>query len=290
MKAAMPLRTVRLVGRCPLLEETCTVTSWNVNNLDLTELTWISPFDVVALALLAERARSAGGALRVLLPADPQVRAYLVDVGLPAFLPGRWGRGGSAVEAPLLPLTHLRRGEEWDDLLRTFWPAARSRLGNFELAERTIDILSELIDNAATHGASSAGTIVCAQHYTGTTSGEPAGIQLGVADGGVGIPQHLRRNPRYRAERDDIELIRQARRPWVTGTADRRGWGLWEVFDKASELAPSRVLIRSARAEGRFWLYGGAPAARYRRIRPAIPGTWVHVQLDTMVDRTRRNL
>lgn len=278
------MSTLYLPGHAPLLDETAYVRSWNASAIDLSDLDWVSPFDIAAIAALATRRHQSGFPLAVVLPSDPGVRAYLVDMGLPPFLPGEWGGGGASRTAPpWLPLTQFHSGDDWDEALRTLWPVARTALGTFELAERTIYILSELIDNATTHGTNPVGTFVCAQSYTGKTSAEQAGIQLGIADAGVGIPRHLRRNPLYKEERDDSQLIRLSRRQGVTGTADHRGFGLWEVFDKASELAPSRILIRSGQGEGRFWLYGDrSPAARYRYVRPAVPGTWIHVHVDAI--------
>src|SRR2546423_301324 len=139
-----------------------------------------------------------------------------------------------------------------------------------------MEAISELIDNAATHGRSGVGTLVCAQRYTGATSHLPPGIWVGIADAGVGVPAHLRRNPKYRDIAEDEQLIRLAKEPGVTGTADQRGWGLPEAFDDATEVGPSRVVIRSAHGEGAFLLrQGQAVAARYRQLIPALPGTWV---------------
>ena len=243
---------------------------------------WATPFDVAALAALWLGQEVRGHAPALELPADPAVRAYLVDMGLDRVIPGPWGPGGGCVvDPPWLMLTRLAAGDEWDDLQRNLWPAARQALGKYELAQRTLDILGELVDNAATHGESAVGTLVCAQRYTGATSGLPAGVWLGVADAGVGIPAHLRRNPKYADETSDLKLIALARRRWVTGTADRRGWGLVDVFENAAAAGPSRVIIRSGRGEGDFRLRPGRRVRpRYSALARALPGTWVHVQVE----------
>jgi hypothetical protein len=255
--------------------------SLNVTTIDLRDLEWITPFDVTALAVIAGRSRHRGQGLEVLPPADPQVRAYLVDIGLDQVLPAAWGPGGgSRIEPPLLRLTHLASSEAWDDLVSAIWPSVRTVVADHATAKRAIDIMSELVDNATTHGHSSIGTYACAQRYTGRTSGHEPGIWVGIADGGIGIPDHLRGNPRYADIADDAELIRLARRPWVTGTRDRRGWGLVEVFEDAAAAGPSHLIIRSGRGEGQFRLREGSPPqARYRPLRRAIPGAWVHVQI-----------
>jgi hypothetical protein len=219
----------------------------------------------------------------VVPPNDETARAYLVDVGFSTLVGEDWGDGGGCDgERPLLPLTRIRQSEEWDDLLGELWPATAERLGDPRVTKHTMEMMGELVDNAATHGHSDVGTFVCAQRYTGATSELPPSIWVGIADGGVGIPNHLRRNPKYKGIRDDGELIRRARQPWVTGTTDRRGWGLVEAFDDAAKAGPSRLVIRSARAQGQFMLGEGRSLyARYRPIRPAVPGTWIHVRVET---------
>lgn len=108
-----------------------------------------------------------------------------------------------------------------------------------------------------------------------------AHLNLGVVDGGPGIPAHLRSNPRYRAVEDDEQLIRLCRRPWVTGTRDRRGWGLVDVFEDAAKAGPGEVMIRSGRGQGFFRLHSMvAPYARYAALQPAVPGAWIHLVLD----------
>jgi hypothetical protein len=268
-------------GRCPLLEHRVSPRSWHSETLDLSGLEWVTPFDVAALATLWTRVTTDGRMPQVRLPEHDEVRAYLVDIGLDRVIPGDWGQGGGcSVEAPWLPLTWLQAGDEWDDLLREVWPATAQAFGDPKLTSNTIELMSELIDNAATHGCSAVGTFVCGQRYTGSTSLLPPGIWVGIADSGVGVPNHLRRNPKYRDIRDDRRLIGLARKPWVTGTADRRGWGLVEAFEGAAEVGPSWVVIRSGRGEGNFRLTQGVPvSARYRTIAPSLPGTWIHVRV-----------
>lgn len=272
-----------MAGRCPLQKPAGLPTSWNPNTIDLRALRWITPFEVAGLAALFARLASQGCTPEVLLPNDPVVKSYLVDMAVHLVLPGDWGDGGgSRVEAPWLPLTRIDRSEDWDDLLYSLWPAAAGLLGDARITSHTMEMMSELIDNAATHGHSSAGAFVCAQRYTGVTSSLAPGIWIGIADSGVGIPSHLRQNPKYEAIEDDRELIRLARQPWVTGTKERRGWGLVEAFQDAAQAGPSRVVIRSGRGQGEFRLRDGKRvSARYRSMSPSVPGTWVHVLVET---------
>lgn len=267
---------VELRGREPLLGGATLFGA----TLDLSDLTWLTPFDTVSLAAYAMRFSVRERSLDVIGPSDDRVRAYVDNTLLGEVLELPSGKR-SPDEDPLVPLTHLRRPDEWDDRLEELWPAVRRRVGNYEVSRALFDVLGELIDNAVTHGRSDVGTFVCVQHYTGRTSQLPPGIWAGVADAGVGIPRHLRGNSEYAAIEDDQELIRLARRPWVTGTRDRRGWGLVEVFEAAAVTGGGELLIRSGRAEGRFLVRPGRPPwARYRALPRAAVGTSVHVRMD----------
>jgi hypothetical protein len=273
--------TLKLTGSAPLFNGYAP-SSWSPDRIDLSELQWATPFDVVALAVVWTRLETQGQAPTVELPNDPRVRAYLVDVGLADVIGGQWDAdAASTADPPLIRLVRLSSADAWDDLQPELWPAAHAILDDPDLVLRTFEILGELVDNAATHGQGPAGTFVCAQRYTGASSGLPPGVWLGIADGGRGIPAHLRLNPKYRDIERDEQLIQLSRRPWVTGTRDRRGWGLVEVFEEAAKSGPSELIIRSGRAEGYFRLRStNRPHARYRPLRPAIPGAWVHLRVE----------
>lgn len=273
---------VQLAGVAPLLSGIGAADLELPVTFDLTDLEWATPFDLAALGVLNASAVDQGTNVNVLVPEDDTVRRYLVDAGIDAFLDGAWGPGGGSVtEPPLVRLTRVDAGQEWEDRLATLWPEIRTTIGDYESARRTIEIMSELIDNATTHGRSSLGTFVCAQRYTGATSGFERGIWIGIADGGVGIPNHLRRRKEYAGELSDKELIKLARRPGVTGTADQRGYGFYEVFEEAAAASPSHLLIRAGHGEGDFRLSPGKTLhAAYRETPIAVLGTWIHVRID----------
>ncbi len=277
----MPNR-LTLQGPAPLLRRETNPGSWDLDLVDLSGLTWATPFDVAVIASLWRRMELAGHLPRVLMPSDSTVRAYLVDMGLSQLMPGQWGSGsGCVIDPPWLPLTHVASSDAWDDLQGRLWPAASAALGSVSLARKTLEILGELVDNAATHGASPSGTFVCAQRYSGATSGLPPGVWIGVADAGVGVPDHLRQNPKYEAVSRDADLIVLARRQWVTGTSERRGWGLAEVFEEATAAGPSHIVIRSRAGEGDFRLRPGKrPNVRKTDIVLTVPGTWIHLRLE----------
>ena len=270
---------LRLTGPAPLLERR-QVTHWSPTQIDLGAAGWPCPYDLVALASTLARLREAGRPPALLPPRDPAVAAYLGGVGIQELDAGRGEPLTQPPESALVPLQRLDSAEDWDFLLPDLWTAGSEQLGEPDLVRSVLEILSELIDNAATHGASEIGTYVCAQRYEPGGPLAP-GIWLAVADGGRGIPGHLRLNPKYSGERKDEQLIRLARRPWVTGTRDRRGWGLVQVFEDAAELGFGEAVIRSGAGEGRFLLrHGRPPFARYRSLRSRVPGTLVHLRID----------
>lgn len=263
---------MRLNGRAPLLGGIRPI-SWAPSSIDLSEVGWLTPFDVVAIASLQARLRKEGRPAQLTPPRTPAVHEYVAAVGLA-------GDGDPSVlpKGLVLALTWLPSADAWDDLLGEIVPQFVGALPT-DLGPRGLDVLGELIDNAGTHGVCESGTFVCAQHYEGGC-GLPAGLWLGVADAGRGIPGHLRLNPRYTALDRDEELIRLARKPWVTGTRDRRGWGLVEVFGNAVGSTGGDILIRSGGGEGFFRVRpGGGPYARYGPLAPRLPGTWIHVRL-----------
>jgi hypothetical protein len=252
-------------------------------SFDLRTLTFVTPFDLVGLAVLIGAA-PARLPLAIAPPTDPNVCAYLQRMDLFARLgtrisvvPGLPEEGPREANRALIELHRLEHPDEIDDLSREFWPRLRSRLPQ-ELCTNLFQILGELVDNAATHGASPVGTYIAAQYYSGATSGMPEGMWIGVADAGIGIRRHLAGNPRYREVPSDVAAIRLAVQKWVTGTPDRRGWGLVQVLEAAGESAPGMVVIRSGTGEGRFYVGpSGTRTARYRALAHSVPGTWVHV-------------
>ena len=251
--------------------------------LDLSGLTFASPFDLVGLATLV-LATPPEYEIGLTPPSDAGVANYLLRMDLlrlvesrvhvdPPFAPEQPRVGSPA----LIELRALAYPDQFDDESEDLWPRLLSRLPQ-AVCVALFEILGELVDNAATHGRSPCGTLIAAQYYSGATSGMPEGFWIGVADAGIGIRNHLRQNPAYAAKvPTDAAAIRLAVRRGVTGTVDRRGYGLPTALAEAGSLAPGRVTIRSGTGEATFYVGASCvETARYRVARP-IPGTWVHV-------------
>jgi anti-sigma regulatory factor (Ser/Thr protein kinase) len=97
------------------------------------------------------------------------------------------------------------------------------------------EILSELCDNAASHGTSQCGAFLAAQTYGNGKR------YLAVGDLGVGIRAHLTRNPRYAGITSDERAIAMAIERDVTGTEDRRGYGLYDIQGWAAEVGNGKA-------------------------------------------------
>jgi hypothetical protein len=191
-----------------------------------------------------------------------------------------WGLRGQRKYDPWIPLLTITSGDQWDD----FWNPVRTetmlKLGDPTMTSKAENIIGELIDNSVTHGNSPSGTTVCAQYYSGEKSTLPKGLWIAIADSGMGIPNHLRRNPKFTPEVDDRVLIDNATHRGVTGTRDQRGYGLPESFDEAQQLSPSRIIIRSGSAQGEFeWRADRTPVRNFRETSAPVPGTWVHIRV-----------
>src|SRR5438270_11971822 len=89
---AMPV--LKLSGSAPLLDPASWPVSWSPTSIDLSELRWATPFDIVVLGLIWTRLAEDGREPELVLPEDAGVRAYLVDAGLATAIPGAWNVRG----------------------------------------------------------------------------------------------------------------------------------------------------------------------------------------------------
>jgi anti-sigma regulatory factor (Ser/Thr protein kinase) len=76
-------------------------------------------------------------------------------------------------------------------------------------------IVSELVGNVIEHASCEHGAIICAQYYPKSNS-----IRIGIADTGVGVRTTITRS---HAAATDLDALRLALRPGVTGTTRREG-------------------------------------------------------------------
>jgi hypothetical protein len=274
------LRRLTLAGAAPLLAQSLNLRKISGSCVvDLSDLAFATPLDLVALASLLTTA-SDGASVTLIPPVDLDVSNYLQRMDLPASLDGRVIVSPTFLpetprdETPsLIELTRVRRPQDVQPIIDRLMPNLATVLP--EAACRDVfRIISELLENAATHGQCEVGSFIAAQYYTGATSGMPPGFWIGVADAGVGFRAHMARKAEYR-DLDSIDAIRIASQPGVSSSDDpSRGLGLASVRRAAGHEARGVVIIRSGDGEGRFFVGPQGATARYRPL-PKIQGTWV---------------
>jgi hypothetical protein len=275
---------VELTGRQPLLRRdirACAADDgWLV--LDARRLPFASPLDLSAMVALAH---SAGQDARValVLPDDAGAASYLQRMDVIRRLPaGTEIEGQLPAEertdcsrmllevSPLLPATVENLVSGVGRLVSGQFAAGVARLA-FRGA-------GELIDNAASHGHSQIGAFLCAQAYTGATSGRP-GFEFAVCDTGIGVLAHLRGNPEYRHIPDSARALACALRPGVSGTGEQRGNGLTDLLQFTREGGVGGLIIRSGNGIASVAQRRHRRRDAYAATAATITGTWAWLRV-----------
>jgi len=138
--------------------------------------------------------------------------------------------------------------------------------------------LSEICANAVEHGHSPFGAYAAVQAYNHVVSGssrQGEEVLIAIADGGVGIRETLRRNPKYAEHTEtDNDALRHAVRMGVSGTGEiGRGGGL-ALVAQISARRKGSLSLRSG--SGRVTFYNERTNSRNV---PPFPGAFVRVSL-----------
>lgn len=112
-----------------------------------------------------------------------------------------------------IPIARIKNSSQLDKFLTEMIPLLH--LADPRQVEPIRYIVSELVRNVIEHSQSKDGAVVCAQYYKKSNT-----IRIGIVDGGVGIKTTITRS--YSAS-DDLEAIRLALMPGITGTTSREG-------------------------------------------------------------------
>ena len=231
--------------------------------VNLRDCTRVHPPAVMWCAVYLLLARTRGSDCVLIPPDDLDAAAHLQNTGLLGILQ----EAGVAVKRPtsdfvssseiVLPLTRFDSSSAED------------------LTDRLHVSLSSLANNAAEHSGSEIGAFGLVEFVS---SGEDRHFTISVADGGVGIPESLERNPRHR-ENYGFEwvAIRRATGELVSGTLNtNRGIGLFSTYDESQR--PGRELIIHS-GRGIIDLSGNSQA---RMVQSCLfPGTLVSVSMPT---------
>jgi hypothetical protein len=275
---------LQLSGRHPLLSHGPQLAADGEERLtvDLTELRFASPLELAAVGVLVSHHRIQGAPTTVRLPRAPDVASYLQRMDLfrhagqqtrvLGVMPADDRRDQSNV---LLELRRVHEPADAEAVTAGFADLAQARFGG---ATWPFHALGELLDNATSHGKSEIGAFAAAQYYRGTTSGRP-GLELAVCDAGVGVLEHLRRNPRNQLLPTSRSALRRALRAGVSGTSERRGYGLHDVLKRIGRVHMASLVLASGEYAIHRRLTPAGSVTRAMRLVSPIRGTWAWVRV-----------
>lgn len=276
---------VELSGRWPLLRRQLPV--WPVDEgwivLDARRLIFACPLDLAGIVAMARVAAASGARVGLLAPCDAGVASYLQRMDVVRQLPA-----GSEIDGRLpdqqradrsrvlLEVSPVSAGTVEGIVAR----AGRMIAAKFESGIRGLvfTAVGELIDNAASHGASEQGAFMAAQAYTGRISGR-RGLEFAVCDTGIGVLAHLRCNPAHRHLPDASSALAKALEPGVTGTGDQRGHGLADLLQVTRAGGVARLVMRSGNGIASIVVRRLDRHATHTESTPAVAGTWAWLRV-----------
>lgn len=112
-----------------------------------------------------------------------------------------------------IPLTKVKNSTQLEKFLTEMIPLLH--LSDPKQVEPIRYIVSELVRNVIEHSQAEEGAIVCAQYYKKSNT-----IRIGIVDGGLGIKKTITKS---HPAIDDLEAIKLALTPGITGTTRREG-------------------------------------------------------------------
>lgn len=226
----------------------------DVVEIDLAEITWMSPLGVVAILTACLATQDKGCHVRVAPPVQPQVTAYLAGVGFFEVLRTQgWSTDDVDHVAGTADLTCVkvaaleseadvnRLGEQ---LLELFTPFVSTNT-----ASHAYDAITELTSNAREHGrkpgSEHPSCYVTAQLHTGKTS-QLEGIVVATADFGPGFAHHLQHVLPHAGDLSDADAIVGAFKEGVSSTLNKhRGLGLSNIQRDLDSYPGARLTIVS---------------------------------------------
>lgn len=165
-----------------------------------------------------------------------------------------------------IPLTRITNSNELTKFITEMVPMLHLAP---QQAEPIRYIISELVRNVLEHAETKYGAFLCAQYFTKSNT-----IRLGITDTGIGIRKSLSRS---HPTTDDIDAIKLALVPGVTGTTQREG-------GTASNAGAGLFFIKSIAYTNRnfFVVYSGT--GMYKLLRKKETGGLV-LHADPYLDR-----
>lgn len=215
---------------------------------DLSKLTFIDAYGLVATACALLASMNAGHRPSIQSPSQPQVRTHLALMGF-----GTWLENlgyttdlprASPPERPdvLVPIEMLARVFDAEQLSHLLWEQLR-READPQVLNATLEGLWELAANAIEHSGAEA--VIMGQVYR---RGEPPDhrdrVQIVIGDAGRGVKCSFKESGRY-APSNDREAIELALEYLVSSVDDPgRGQGLSTTMEQVTALQ-GKLVVRS---------------------------------------------
>jgi hypothetical protein len=251
--------------------------------LDLSNLQFADPLFLARTRAFIDWHCSLGRHVRIIKPRQRWIRRYLERMHLACDLPddcecdlGTIGQDErSDVLIPIRRLESVQDSDRLDEELGELYGAHfQGPLGG--LADAFSKTVSEMSDNATTHGKSKVGTsYVAAQRY------KKDRCVLVIGDLGIGIPAQMRE--KFPALEDDGDAIREATKEGITTTGNpHRGVGFQYVIDGLKNEFIARGELRVWSGKGRFRVETRRGVQERRRawtIEDETVGTWARLEL-----------
>lgn len=226
-------------------------------------LSRFSGVDVFAIVALATLARKQAPTIELRLGAD-SVSRFATAIGLHAVVEGSADDAPAAEPDRSVPMSRFTwfDAHEVDPLARDIAVAA-----NTPIFPAIKYVVIELLRNVAQHSDDKLGGVVAAQVID--RPGHARGVQVAVADAGIGILEGLTRHKMHPGLTDIRAALQNALLPHFsgtfpegqTGTAENAGLGLYVLSELSKETGGSFLL--ASRGEG-LLLQGAAPDPRDR--------------------------
>jgi hypothetical protein len=172
----------------------------------------------------------------------------------------------------LLELCQINTDRDSSECCGSVYDLVKQHAGG-PAASAVFQMMGELLDNALTHAVSPVGAFVAVQAYPNRR-----GIELAVADAGIGILAHLRHNPRFQRYTSSRTAIELALNEGVSGEGDERGNGLPDLLKTAASHG-GRLVLRSQRGFGEVKV-GQHDRRTFSVHQVAVPGTFAWLRAD----------
>jgi hypothetical protein len=246
--------------------------------LDIQELDQLDPPLLLRLAALLDRHQDSGCRLDVQMPRSVATRRQLalMQVDCDSELLGPPEATEVSDPPGFLPVVRFSVPEEVDSLAVGLQEMLNEHFAGAlrPFAQPLFVALSELCENATTHGENPLGAFVAANRDSGGR------CILAIGDLGVGIPAHIRRA--LPGAGDDGSAIDQAMRTGVSGAGSDRGGGYSGLFAAIEESKAPIARLRVWSAAGRMtatFRHGRLIHKEGRRVPHHTDGTWVSLEL-----------